>query len=53
MLYEFMLFWVDGVAGRTVPLIERWAPPLTGAAVWVVLRVFWGSDDRREARARL
>jgi hypothetical protein len=36
-----------------VPLLERWAPPLTGTVVWVVLRGFVGSDDRREARARL
>jgi rod shape-determining protein MreD len=51
-LYEFMLFWIDGVAGRTVPLIERWAPPLAGTVVWLVLRAFFGGD-RREARARL
>ncbi|HSG63889.1 MAG TPA: rod shape-determining protein MreD [Gammaproteobacteria bacterium] len=33
-LYEFVLFWVDGVAGRTVPLIERWAPLVASAVVW-------------------
>lgn len=33
-MYEFVLFWVDGVAGRTVPYIERWAPVLTGALLW-------------------
>ena len=33
-IYEFVLFWVDGVAGRTVPYIERWAPVLTGALLW-------------------
>lgn len=51
-MYEFVLFWIDGVAGRTVPLIERWAPPLTGTVVWLVLLGFFGTD-RREARARL
>lgn len=51
-IYEFMLFWVDGVAGRTVPLIERWAPPLTGTVAWLVLLGIFGTD-RREARARL
>ncbi|HZF28316.1 MAG TPA: rod shape-determining protein MreD [Gammaproteobacteria bacterium] len=51
-LYEFILFWVDGVAGRTVPLIERWAPPLTGTLAWLVLLALL--DSRRgEARARL
>ena len=33
-IYEFVLFWVDGVAGRTVPYIERWAPAVTGALLW-------------------
>ncbi|HET8697775.1 MAG TPA: rod shape-determining protein MreD [Gammaproteobacteria bacterium] len=51
-LYEFILFWIDGVAGRTVPLIERWAPPLTGALAWLALLALL--DGRRsEARARL
>jgi rod shape-determining protein MreD len=51
-LYEFILFWIDGVAGRTVPLIERWAPPLTGTLVWLFL-FLWFAGGRREARARL
>jgi rod shape-determining protein MreD len=51
-LYEFILFWIDGVAGRTVPLIERWAPPLTGAFAWLAMVALL--DQRRsEARARL
>lgn len=33
-LYEFILFWIDGVAGRSVPTIERWAPVVSGALVW-------------------
>jgi rod shape-determining protein MreD len=49
-LYEFILFWIDGVANRTVPLIERWAPPLTGTLLWVVLFTFFNTS-RREARA--
>jgi rod shape-determining protein MreD len=51
-LYEFILFWIDGVADRTVPLIERWAPPLTGTLLWIALFVFFNAG-RREARARL
>ncbi len=49
-LYEFILFWIDGVAGRTVPLIERWAPVLTGTLVWALLTLL-GERRRREARA--
>jgi rod shape-determining protein MreD len=51
-LYEFILFWIDGLAHRTVPLIERWAPPLTGTLAWLAMLALL---DRRhsEARARL
>lgn len=51
-LYEFILFWIDGVAGRTVPLIERWAPPLAGTLAWLLMLVFFDSG-RRQASARL
>jgi rod shape-determining protein MreD len=51
-LYEFILFWIDGMAGRTVPLAERWVPPLTGTLVWLALYGFLGRSER-EARARL
>ena len=48
-MYQFTLFWIDGVAGRTVPLIERWGPVVTGAVVWaLILMVF---DRRRQAAA--
>ena len=50
-LYEFILFWIDGVAGRTVPLVERWLPPLTGTLVWLAMLVVL-DRGRREARAR-
>ncbi len=51
-LYEFILFWIDGVADRTVPLIERWAPPLTGTLAWLILLAFF-DRGHSEARARL
>jgi rod shape-determining protein MreD len=47
-LYEFVLFWIDGMAGRSVPLSERWGPPLTGTLVWVLLYMMF---DRRERAA--
>jgi rod shape-determining protein MreD len=51
-LYEFILFWIDGMAGRTVPLTERWVPPLTGTLVWVLLYMLFDRRER-EAPARL
>ena len=51
-LYEFILFWIDGVTGRTVPLIERWAPVLTGTALWLLILVMV-ERGRQEADARM
>ena len=51
-LYEFILFWIDGMAGRSVPLIERWVPPLTGTLVWIAMYVLLDRGER-DARARL
>jgi rod shape-determining protein MreD len=51
-LYEFILFWIDGMAGRTVPVVERWLPPLTGTLAWVALYMLFDRRER-EAPARL
>ncbi len=51
-LYEFILFWVDGVAGRTVPIIERWAPVLTGTVLWILI-LFVFERGRQDAQARI
>ena len=51
-LYEFILFWIDGMVGRSVPLIERWLPPLTGTFVWIVMYQLFDRHER-EAPARL
>lgn len=51
-LYEFILFWIDGVAGNRVPLIERWGPVVTGGLLWLLVLV--GIErGRREAEARM
>lgn len=51
LLYEFVLFWIDGVAGRTVPLIERWAPVLSGALLWLcVVGLVERGRERVQAR---
>jgi len=45
-LYEFILFWVDGMADRAVPLIERWLPPITGTLVWLAMYVLFDHRER-------
>ena len=39
-LYQFILFWVNGVAGVTAPPITYWGPVITGAIVWPFLYIF-------------
>lgn len=34
VLYEFLLFWIDGVNGRQVDPLWRWLPALTSGLVW-------------------
>jgi rod shape-determining protein MreD len=46
-LYEFILFWIDGAAGRTVPLSARWGPVLTGGLLWLLVIV--GIERGRQA----
>jgi rod shape-determining protein MreD len=48
-VYQFTLFWIDGIAGRTVPLIERWGPVVSGAVLFAVILTLF--DRRREAAA--
>ena len=50
-LYQFLLFWVNGVAGIDVPAVRYWGPVLSGTAFWplvvIVLRGVRLSADRR------
>lgn len=39
-LYQFLLFWINGVAAVTAPTITYWAPVITGAIVWPFLSMF-------------
>lgn len=40
LLNEFVLFWIDGLAGHPVTAWTRWLPVLTGAATWPFLSAF-------------
>jgi len=41
-LYQFILFWINGIAGIDVPAVDYWGPVITGTLFWpavlVVLR---------------
>ena len=36
-IYQFLLFWIDGVTGHPVTDWARWLPVLSGALFWPVL----------------
>ncbi len=36
-LYQFILFWVNGVAGIPVDAMHYWAPVVSGAVVWPIV----------------
>lgn len=42
LLYQFLLFWIDGVTGHPVTAWVRWLPVLTGALLWPVLTGLMG-----------
>jgi rod shape-determining protein MreD len=51
-VYEFILLWIDGIAGAELPLVDRWGPVLTGGALWLL--VLAGIErSRRVADARM
>ena len=33
-LYQFLLFWINGVAGINVGLVHYWAPVIVGTILW-------------------
>ena len=39
-LYQFLLFWINGVASIDAPAIAYWAPVVTGTLFWPVVFMF-------------
>ena len=39
-LYQFILFWINGVAGVTAPAATYWGPVIVGSAIWPFLHMF-------------
>lgn len=35
-LYQFILFWINGVAGVDVPAVTYWGPVISGALFWPI-----------------
>lgn len=39
-LYQFLLFWINGVAGIDAPSVTYWGPVISGTLVWPVVMMF-------------
>ena len=39
-LYQFLLFWINGVVGINAPSISYWAPVISGTLIWPLLYTF-------------
>ena len=49
-LYQFILFWVNGVAGVNTPAVSYWGPVVSGSVLWPLLTILF-DDVRYRARA--
>ena len=38
-LYQFLLFWINGVAGLAAPAVYYWGPVVAGTIIWPFLSI--------------
>lgn len=46
-LYQFILFWINGVVGVNSPSVTYWGPVVSGAIIWPLLNLFLGTIRQR------
>ena len=46
-MYQFILFWINGVSGIPVPAISYWAPVISGAIFWPVVTMLLNGTRMR------
>jgi len=39
-IYQFLLYWINGVAGVNAPLIAYWGPVISGTLLWPIMMMF-------------
>ncbi|HEY4646200.1 MAG TPA: rod shape-determining protein MreD [Steroidobacteraceae bacterium] len=47
VLYQFVLFWIDGATGHPITNYARWLPAFIGAALWPVFAGLLGNAYQR------
>jgi rod shape-determining protein MreD len=48
-LYQFVVFWIDGIVGPGITTWLRWLPVLTGALAWPILVAVLDTWNRRRS----
>jgi rod shape-determining protein MreD len=41
-LYQFLLFWINGVAGLHTDAVSYWGPVITGTVLWPFISMVFG-----------
>ena len=49
-LYQFVLFWINGVAGVNAPVVAYWGPVLSGTLVWPLVSMILAGLRQRVRR---
>jgi rod shape-determining protein MreD len=49
-LYQFILFWINGVAGTYAPAVTYWGPVVTGTLLWPLVSLVFSGVRYRLAR---
>jgi len=39
-IYQFLLYWINGVAGVNAPAVAYWGPVISGTILWPVMMAF-------------
>jgi rod shape-determining protein MreD len=51
-LYQFILFWINGVAGINAPVVVYWGPVLSGTMIWPLVSLVLDGVRQRVGRRR-
>jgi rod shape-determining protein MreD len=50
-IYQFILFWINGVAGTYADAVAYWGPLVSGTVLWPLVAHFYSGIRYRAARS--
>ena len=48
-LHQFLLFWINGVAGIDAPLVRYWGPVISGTVAWPIVHSILSGVNYRKS----